>query len=124
MERVEMQLIVSDDFQTTKRGLTEIARRVVPRRFLERRRHALPASGGGGLPARKSATVARVVIWSGFMRSSITAGLPLATARRNAGVNAAVSLTTSPCPPNAWMYFEKSGFVTCVPETRHGYARS
>ena len=64
--------------------------------------------------------VARVVICSGFIRSSITAGLPLSTARRNAGANSAVSLTTSPWPPNASMYLAKSGLVSAVPETRPG----
>ena len=51
---------------------------------------------GAVLPSRKSAIVARVVICSGFVRSSIRAGLPLSTARLNAGANSAVSLTTSP----------------------------
>jgi hypothetical protein len=64
--------------------------------------------------------VARVVICSGFIRSSMTAGLPLATARRNAGENSPVSLTTSPCPPNASMNLAKSGLVSPVPETRPG----
>ena len=70
------------------------------------------AAGFATLPARRSAMVARVVICSGFMRSSITAGLPLSTARRNAGANSAVSLTTSPCPPNASMNLAKSGLVS------------
>ena len=72
------------------------------------------------LPVRSSAIVARVVICSGFMRSSITAGLPLSTARRNAGVNSSVSLTTSPWPPNASMNLAKSGLVNAVPDTRLG----
>jgi ribose/xylose/arabinose/galactoside ABC-type transport system permease subunit len=46
--------------------------------------------------ARNCAMVARLVICSGFIRNSITAGRPLATARRNAGANAAVVSTTSP----------------------------
>ena len=66
-------------------------------------RFGFAAGLGGVLPARRSAMVARVVIWSGFMRNSMTAGLPLSTARRNAGAKAAVSLTTSPWPPNASM---------------------
>ena len=75
---------------------------------------------GAALPARRSAMVARVVICSGFTRSSITAGWPLSTARLKAGANSPVSLTTSPCPPNASMYFAKSGLVSAVPDTRHG----
>src|SRR5579872_169168 len=81
------------------------------------------AAGFTGLPPRSSAIVARVVICSGFMRSSITAGRPLAAARRNAGENSAVSLTTSPWPPNASMNLPKSGLVRPVPDTRPGYVR-
>ncbi len=77
-------------------------------------------AGLAGAPARKSAIVARVVICSGFMRSSITAGRPLATARAKAGANASVVSTTSPWPPNASMNLEKSGLVSAVPDTRPG----
>src|SRR6185437_6915554 len=75
---------------------------------------------GGAFPERRSAIVARVVICSGFMRSSITAGRPLSTARMKAGAKAAVSFTTSPWPPNASMSLAKSGLVSAVPDTRHG----
>jgi hypothetical protein len=51
-------------------------------------------TAGFVLPARSSAMVALVVICSGFMRSSITAGFLIATARRKAGANSAVLLTT------------------------------
>ena len=94
MQRVEIQRVAANNRQALRR-LAEDHGSVMPCRFGDRCVHH-PWSGGGVLPARMSATVARVVIWSGFMRNSMTAGLPLSTARRNAGANAAVSLTTSP----------------------------
>ena len=72
------------------------------------------------VPARSCAMVARDVICSGSVRSSISAGLPLATARWKAGRNCAVSSTTSPWPPKLSMRRAKSGFFSAVPLTRPG----
>src|SRR5579875_1029521 len=77
-----------------------------------------------GASARKSLMVAREVICSGSVSSSMTAGFPDATARSNAGTNSSVVATFSPCPPKALMYCAKSGLVSEVPETRPGYTRS
>src|ERR1700733_9859614 len=120
MQRVEVIRVGVNDGTANCFGRLVVAGGIQPRRFSQwfaQSRYLVP---GCGLPARRSAIVARVVICSGFVRSSIKAGFPEATARLNAGENSSVVVTTSPWPPNASMYLQKSGLVRAVPETRQG----
>src|ERR1700733_12678121 len=104
------------------RKTRRLSQQVVQPRFLGRGAGAAARLGlgtalGGVRPARRSVIVARVVICSGLVRNSISAGLPDSTARLNAGENSSVVVTTSPWPPNASMYLQKSGLVRVVPDT-------
>src|SRR5207248_2295855 len=74
--------------------------------------------------ARIAVSVVRGLIASGSIRSSSTADVPAASARSNAAGNAAVSVTVSPCAPNARAYAAKSGLTRSVPTTWPGNCRS
>src|SRR5690606_29476263 len=67
--------------------------------------------------ARMPDKVARGVIASGSILTSMTAGLPDARVRSSAGSNSAVAVTHSPCAPYARASAAKSGLRSIVPET-------
>src|SRR5437588_11858472 len=76
----------------SRRGIT-LGRPMLLRQF----RHSQPFAVSAWW--RKADRVVRVVIISGSMRNSITAGRPDATASSNAGANSSVRATTPPNPP-------------------------